>query len=409
MPVEERRFDDLEQVSCIDTAERTGIGCCGCTVVEYTGGSHDEIAAPMPIRGAGVTDFVNEPRGTPKHRGETQHVPAQSEPSWTGPELVECDMPEDPRPEATPKHAPETSPRPAPKAAPSSSARPPLPPPPQAQAAPTVGCCGLCPGVRIEEHEMLKETWWFSYCFCCGAGCMDHCGTVNQQCKCVCLHFACEPTEEAGPEGVCGYVDTCCFCTHFGQWPPRDSTPLCSCFSMIPCGFHHRPQAAAPKVEGPPLPVDAPASFWDFLLFDQILPWYCYCCGCSLHTEFQEICNGYSKCGGCKIEYGIAPPCMVEEDGLELGDEGLCLNVGSCWYLRTQFRVPLSLNNNPICAMCGWRLRKPHGPGKPHPALRMQAEQAAAEKAAAKAAAKAKAKSKAAPSPPTAPKQQEMA
>lgn len=394
--------------------DRAVIACCGCTVVEYTG----EMVAPMPLHdvGGGLAGLGDLNAQHPYHRERISRgaelAASTNRSVQSPPQMVESQMPEDPRMQGgggAPPPPTETVPaasakgKARPKASSSRPARVAAPPPPPAAAkGPPLGCCGLCPGVRPEEHEVMKETWWWSYCFCAGAGCTEECGTISQLCKCVCMNYSCEAVEEAGHDGVLGLVHSCCFCTHVLQWPPRPGMPNCTCCNMIPCGTRPRPKA---NPEALPTPGDSAASFWDWLLYEQHVPCYCLCCGCALHTEFQEICDGTSKCGGCRFEYGIKPPFMMEEEGLELGDEGLCLNVGSCWWLRTQCRVPLSTQNNPICALCGWRLRKPHGPGKPHPALRMQAErEKAAREAAKREAAAEKAKAKQA----TQPRQQEM-
>jgi hypothetical protein len=221
-------------------------------------------------------------------------------------------------------------------------------------------CC-IQSGPRIDEEEVLKSSRWLCYCCCCcGVGTLNHTNhPAHLVTKCICCQQSCEMKEVETLEGACGSLQTCCFCTPLWQCPPPEGIPRCKICGAHYFGFKRRaPEAhvqetVAGKARDASYPHDDPYTQFEKVVFEDIIPCYCYCCGCGLNPFFQTIYDAYFKCLCCRYTASCIPPC--EEAGL------VCcrfvLNAGLC---TAHCRCPAASTYNPMFACCGKRLKRVH-------------------------------------------------
>lgn len=218
-----------------------------------------------------------------------------------------------------------------------------------------VAPCCILNGPRMDEDSILNHGQWCCYACCCGVGWLKE---TNSPChcltKCICLQHTCEMVEHESQEGVCGCMQTCCFCTPMFQVPPPESTPRCMC-----CGARWN---AAPRSDKDKKKVatvdDDPYTRFENVAFEQCQPCFCLCAGCGCEPFFQTVYDAYFKCLCCRYTALVLPPC--EPEGVVccrgLVNAGLCI---------AQCRYPCKFAGNPIIACCGQRCKQnTHSPGQ---------------------------------------------
>lgn len=208
-------------------------------------------------------------------------------------------------------------------------------------------CC-ILHGPRMDEETILKQGLWCCYCCCGGVGWLTETHSpCHCLCKSVCCQQTCEMTEHESREGICGSVQTCCYCTPIFQIPAPEGVPFCMCCSSI-IGSIKRTEKSHKKevtVE------DDPLTLFEHVTYEQHQPCFCHWCGMGCQPFFQTVYDGYFKCLCCRYSAAVQPPC--ESEGLNLCR--LVVNAGLC---VAQCRYPFKFQGNPICACGGYRCKK---------------------------------------------------
>jgi len=218
----------------------------------------------------------------------------------------------------------------------------------------TSPCC-ILHGPRMDEEHILKDGQWCCYVLCGGLGWLEE---TKSPChfftKCICIQHACEMVEHETREGVCGAMQTCCFCTPMFQCPPPEGTPRCICCGAMFGGL----QRLEPVNKKEQKIEDDPYTLFEHVSHEHFQPCFCLCCGVGCQPFFQSVYDAYFKCLCCKYSVSVVPPC--EEEGINLCN--LVVNAGTC---LAQCRYPLKFTGNPLCACCGKRCKKHslHMPG----------------------------------------------
>lgn len=222
-------------------------------------------------------------------------------------------------------------------------------------------CCE-CPlsGPRLDERNIMSKGKWCCYCCCGGVGCIPwtktkeddapcHCST-----KCICVEHVCEMVEHDNLEGVCGSVQTCCYCTPMLQLPPPEGLPRCMCCGVIYGGIKRTDATHNKEVTVE----DDPIALFEHVVYNHNQPCFCGFCGCGFQPFFQECYDAYFKCSCCRYSTKTLAPCEAEEVSICR----LLLNAGLC---IAQCRFPCKFAGSPVVACCGKPCKKHlnHAPG----------------------------------------------
>lgn len=212
-----------------------------------------------------------------------------------------------------------------------------------------VAACCILHGPRIDEETILKNGQWCCYCCCMGVGWLkDTHSPCHCLVKCICIQHVCEMVEHETREGLCGAMQTCCFCTPMFQLPPPEGVPRCMlCDTMF--GKIKRTEASKQKdvqLE------DDPVTKFEHVVFEHHQPCFCVCTGCGFQPFFQNFYDAYFKCCCCRYSAQVMPPC--EPDG-GISCCRLLINAGLC---VSQCRLPFRYSGNPMLACCGMRFKK---------------------------------------------------
>lgn len=199
----------------------------------------------------------------------------------------------------------------------------------------------------LEEEELLEKTAWCLYCCCFGIGVDSSQAPVRPGwiCKCCCCREQLVTGRIGGPEGLCSLVNICCCCTAQCQVPPLRGSPRCALCDWRSDDHIENHSTPDTRLESVPWP--------NHSLLD--LYWLAYCCigGCGISKHCRPCFSNTTKCLCCTCRSD------VELLGRQPGPP--CMGLISCLWLFAHCRcAPLieETGSNPICACCGWRVKK---------------------------------------------------
>lgn len=191
-------------------------------------------------------------------------------------------------------------------------------------------------GPRLDESQVLDAAWWWLYCCCfCGCGQSKELRPLELLCKVCCLQHLFRSADcQGAPEGICSCIHSCCGCTALCLLPPNEGYPRCLVCSQRCCGtVYTRRNMRLQWV-----------AYEEF--FNASIPCYCWCCGLAVVPLFCPDCTAKCCCCSCKCATDLQDPLNI------------CRGLANCWCCLAQCRCLPHLERNPLCACCGWRLRK---------------------------------------------------
>lgn len=201
-------------------------------------------------------------------------------------------------------------------------------------------------GPWMSEEEALSSAWWCCYSCCCsGFGCTGVSRPFFASCHCVLCRLTCD-TPDCYIPSACTCIQSVLCCTMIGQLPSREGHPRCLVCSTDFCGVVGGFEAVSKR--GGSLQAEGMEQF-DMVLFDSFIPCYCACCGVALASPVTAAAFIWKLfCFQCKFSTQVPRQkdsicgCLFEY----------------CWVV-VQCRIPPHRQPNPVCAVCGWRLRQP--------------------------------------------------
>lgn len=194
--------------------------------------------------------------------------------------------------------------------------------------------CGTDVGGRgadtqLTEELVLGEAWWFLYCCCGGCGCGRESAILHLLCKCLICRLLCETTEcRSKADGLCQFVQSCCCCSTLGQLPRRNGSPRCMLCAEHWGGLYRNEKSHEAEPHG----------LYDDVLHESCMLCYLLCCGIALRRKNPYSGLLFSKCLCCR------------------GSISAFLWTWRCLY--AQCRLPPQTVSNPLCGLCGCRMRQ---------------------------------------------------
>eukprot|EP00929_Paragymnodinium_shiwhaense_P032758 TRINITY_DN18115_c0_g1_i1.p1 TRINITY_DN18115_c0_g1~~TRINITY_DN18115_c0_g1_i1.p1 ORF type:complete len:258 (-),score=37.78 TRINITY_DN18115_c0_g1_i1:134-907(-) len=206
--------------------------------------------------------------------------------------------------------------------------------------------------MSIDETDIYNLSWWLCYCMGLGGlGFMNKPSYVSSVYNCVFCNGDCDLAYEGpcSPEG-CNWDLSCCYAKSMCQCPANPGVPRCVLCDLQLCGYMG---GSKPKEEAAPdLPaMDESPDDWQVFFEDYFVPLHCCCVGLAGSSEWQDYLSISQACFGFRYSISFDEPSDDDEK-----------------YCHLICRIPPRLMNNPQCACCGWRTRKPRKqPGKQQP------------------------------------------
>lgn len=205
--------------------------------------------------------------------------------------------------------------------------------------------CGKLLDHHMDELEVMQKTWWCCYCCCC-AGCgVGPRDPIRFKYRCVLCDGFCQSADLVElRDGICHCVWDCCGCHVLSQLPWRDQTPRCAICNRHFFGWHKKDDEGLK-----PSPEEAhSAHVFEHATHDLFNLLYVSFCGCALApfdiTQMETIC----KCCCCRA---VCQPTVPSE-------EECCACLLSVITLHLQCRIPAKAEANPLCAVCGKKIRR---------------------------------------------------
>jgi len=208
-------------------------------------------------------------------------------------------------------------------------------------------CCGVLLDHHMDELEVMQKTWWCCYCCCCAG-----CGSgprepIRFKYFCVLCDGFCQSADLLElKDGVCHCVWDCCGCHCLSQLPWREDTPRCAVCNRHFFGWHK-------KHDGDHSPEEAhSAHVFEHVTHELFNLLYLSFCGCAVAEPTSQI-ETLCKCCCCRANCQQALP----------SEEECCACLCSLINLHLQCRMPPKAEENPLCAMCGKKIRRKRLPG----------------------------------------------
>ena len=194
---------------------------------------------------------------------------------------------------------------------------------------------------NLVNQKVVDDTWFLAYVFCCGIGfgpILDE-PKIAADSKMLCVHGIANTTDLVNEDGFCGTLQVMCCVTQQFQLPPLPGAPKCICFNTV-------------LAEGDG-EISKESSLFNYnSIFDDTF-WivYAFCGGIGLsgiRSGGRPLIAADSKMLIMKAQARFEEPI---KDGIFA--EGATI----CFCLRQYIQLPPK-DPNPLCGLCGWRLKK---------------------------------------------------
>lgn len=218
---------------------------------------------------------------------------------------------------------------------------------PLAENTDEVPCCCTCVGDRLDEQTILSRAFWCLYCCCGGCGCIDSQAPCRYDATCCICRQTCEMVDIESREGICGCIQSCCNFSQICQLPVPESTPRCMCCSSAWCGFTKKSDKDTSDRNST---TSDPYTAFEFHLFENYVPLYCCCTGCTCRPVLLNLFESYYKCCCVRCSTSTVLPWHG-------GICTCCILLANCGPFVAHGRLPCRFVDNPICGLAGWRCK----------------------------------------------------